>query len=285
MVLKQSTHRRAVVLDGHIPLNSPLHRWDPRTKLVGLMSLVFAFALVDKLSLLPFMIGITASLYGLSCLPLSFWCQRLRYPGVFLAAVIALLPFLSGETVWWQWGILCLRAEGSQLATIIAGRFLCILTVSLILIGTTPFLTIVKTLRTLGLPQVLTDMLLLTYRYLSEIEHDLNRMQQAMHLRGFQSQAHFQSPSPDQPSIQSEQRRIQHRLQHRDIGRWVSLVATLLIRSYEQSERVYQAMRLRGYGSATAAELQWDAPPDRWSWSALTSVVLMALSFAGLQIL
>lgn len=219
-----------LAIDQHVGLNSPLHRWDPRPKLVGLFALIFAFAMVESWILLPWMILITTSFYALSQLPLDYWLSRVRYPGMFLVMVIFFLPFLSGETVIWQWGILSLKQEGCMAALLISCRFLCILTLSLILLGTTPFLSLVKALRSLGLPATLSDMMLLTYRYLHDIGQDLHTMQRAMQLRGFQSErpgsgfswAHW--------------------------SRYASLVGTLLIRSYEQSERVYQAMRLRGYG-------------------------------------
>ena len=40
------------------------------------------------------------------------------------------------------------------------------------------------------------------------------------------------------------------KLSYRNLRVLASLVGTLLVRSYEQSQRVYQAMRLRGYGQS-----------------------------------
>jgi cobalt/nickel transport system permease protein len=225
-----------LAIDQHIGLNSPLHRWDPRPKLVGLLALIFAFAMVESWKLLPWMILVTTSFYALSQLPLHYWLSRVRYPGIFLVVVIFFLPFLSGETVIWQWGILSLKREGCMAALLISCRFLCILTLSFILLGTTPFLSMVKALRALGLPATLSDMMLLTYRYLHDIGQDLHTMQRAMQLRGFQSE------------------RKELRFSWTHWSRYASLVGTLLIRSYEQSERVYQAMRLRGYGRSPVAE-------------------------------
>lgn len=238
-------------IDEYAHLQSPIHAWQPRYKLIGLGALMFAVAMVETLWLVPVVMGLTALLYGLSRIPWGYWLQRLRYPSFFLLGVILVLPLMSGETVLWQWGPLTLRQEGCWAVVLIVGRFLSILTLSLLLFGTAPFLQTVKAMRSLGLPATLTDMLLLSYRYLYEIADQLLRMKQAMRLRGF-----GYAPT----------RRIPLLPQRRDLQVFASLAGTLLIRSYEQSERVYQAMRLRGYGQARSPLAERDRPRlDPWS--------------------
>jgi cobalt/nickel transport system permease protein len=218
-------------LDAYVHINSPLHRWRPKLKLVSLLALMFAFATVNQLILLPAMVGVTALLYGLSRLPLGFLCQRLSYPGLFILAVVVMLPLTAGDTVLWQWGWLSLRQEGIEAMVLVVCRFVSILTIGFILLGTTPFLTIIHTMRSLGLPVILADMTLLAYRYLYEIADTLATMQQAMGLRGF-----------------GHGKKGWFGLSPRLVQQLATLTGSLLIRSYEQSERVYKAMRLRGYG-------------------------------------
>ena len=224
-----------VNLDGYLRLESPVHRWTPHLKLAALSALMFAFATVQTLALAPLMLGSTLLLYGASRLPLRFLLQRLRYPGLFIAAVVLALPFASGHTVLWQWGLLSLKQEGLEAMGLVVCRFLSILTLGFILLGTTPFLSLVKAMRSLGLPPLLADMTLLSYRYLYDMADTLATMQQAMRLRGFG--------------------RIQRwgRLNSQVLKQMAALIGTLLIRSYERSERVYKAMRLRGYGQAKPA--------------------------------
>ncbi|MEQ8754194.1 MAG: cobalt ECF transporter T component CbiQ [Coleofasciculus sp. G1-WW12-02] len=213
-------------LDFYANLDSSIHRWEPRCKLIGLFSLIFAFSFVEHLSLLPGLLMVTLVYYRLSRLPLSFLRSRLRYPGFFLLTITLLLPFTVGSTVIVQIGILSLYKEGIVALALIATRFLCILTVSLILFGTAPFLSTVKAMRSLGLPAVLADMTLLTYRYIEQFGEDLIKMKRAMQLRGFRAT----------------------RLSRRNLNVLASLVGSLLVRSYNQSQQVYQAMILRGYG-------------------------------------
>jgi cobalt/nickel transport system permease protein len=63
--------------------------------------------------------------------------QRLSYPGLFILTLVLLLPFTVGDTVMGQWGWLALRQEGLQATLLIVGRFLSILTLGFVLLGTT----------------------------------------------------------------------------------------------------------------------------------------------------
>lgn len=213
-------------LDSYTHLDSLIHNWEPRCKLVALLALIFAFSFVRQLVLLPAMVLVTLVLYSLSRLPVSFVLSRLRYPGLFLAAIALLLPFSIGNTVICQLGFLAVRQEGLLALVLVVTRFLCILTVSLILFGTTPLLTNIRAMRSLGLPPLLADMILLSYRYIEQFAEELTKMKRAMQLRGFRAT----------------------KLNRRNLVVLASLVGTLLVRSYEQSEQVYKAMILRGYG-------------------------------------
>lgn len=216
------------LVDPYARLDSPVHRWPPRAKFISLFALMMAFALVSDVRLAPVMLLIAGGLFALARLPLGFLFGRLRYPGVFLLTLVLILPLMTGETVIARAGFVVVYAEGLTHMLLVVSRFIAILVVGLVLFGTTPFLTSVRTLRALGLPALLTDMLILTVRYLFDLADMLTRMQRAMRLRGFRAT----------------------RLNRHHIGSLAGLVVTLLVRSFEQAERVYQAMRLRGYGAA-----------------------------------
>ncbi|ESA35016.1 cobalt abc permease protein [Leptolyngbya sp. Heron Island J] len=250
-----------LTLDPYAALESPLHRWWPRAKLVGLGLLMLGFASVQQVQLVPICLLVTAGLYLLSGLPWSFLRSRLRYPGLFLLGMVIALPLLSGNTILWQWGPLAIRQEGLLAMGLIAGRFLSIVTLGMLLLGTTPLLTLMDTLVSLGLPSLLAEMALLAYRYLFDISDQLALLRQAMRLRGFQPTGSRQS--------------------------WQQLAAvtgTLLVRSYEQSERVYKAMRLRGYGHSrnSASQLRgWGRSSDI---AAIGLCATISLTLIGLQV-
>jgi len=250
-----------LLLDEYAHLDSPLHRWEPRCRFVAFIALIFAFSFVRDLRLLPAMFAASFALYAVSRLPVSFLLTRLRFPSFFLLMMAVLLPFLSGQTVIARLGPLALRQEGCLDLLLIVVRFVCILTAGLILFGTAPFLTTIKAMRALGLPPILADMTLFSYRYIYEIGDDLETMETAMGLRGFR----------------------ERRLGSRSLGVLASLAGSILVRSYEQSERVYKAMVLRGYGRPTRSRDEFQTRPR--DVIAFVAALLVATGFVAAEIL
>lgn len=206
---------------------SLLGRWEARLKVPALLLLVFSFAFVQDLYLLPVLVIFAGIIYSFSGLPLRHLMNRVRLPGFFLLAMAVILPFWSGQTVLWQLGPLALRQEGLLGLLLIAVKFISILTVVVALFGTTSLPQLTVALRTMGIPWLITDLLLFTYRYLYQLVYDLRRMRTAARLRGFTG-----------TSISG-------------LKPLAFIAGTMLIRSQEQSERVFQAMTLRGYGNSS----------------------------------
>ena len=253
-----------LILDRYAYLDSPLHRWQQGYKLVGLLSLIFAFAFIQNIWLLPIMVLITCVLFSLSQIPFSFLIKRLRYPSWFILAVIFLLPFVSGTTPILELGYLTIKEEGCWQALLVSVRFFCILTISLVMFGTAPFLSSIKAMRSLGLPRVIVDMTLLSYRYLEELGEMLTTMQRAMKLRGFQP----------------------NKFNRRNLEVFAQLTGSILIRSYDRSLRIYQAMILRGYGSQLTQKKPQKvkfAKSDSYSLLATIVAVAIAISLVATQ--
>ena len=257
-------------LDKYANLDSLIHSWHPRYKIIGISLLIFTFAFIKDISLLPAILGIAIIFYYISKLPLSFLVSRLHLPGFFLLGIIFLLPFLRGENVIWEWSFLQLRQEGTLLVLVIVCRFLSIFTLGLVMLGTTPFMTTIQAMRELGLSGVIGDMLILTYRYIYQIFVDFSHIQQAMQLRGY--------------TTKKQSNRKYHISIFRHISVLAAVTASLLLRSYEQSERVYAAMRLRGYGDLTTSIVKPNTIDDKWvkndflSLLALLGTVIIAVS-------
>jgi cobalt/nickel transport system permease protein len=215
-------------IDEYANLNSPFHRWDTRYKLVGLLVLVFTFSFIRDLRLLLAMLLLTVAMCIISRLPARFILKWLRFPSVIILVIVLTLPFLSGEKVIASLGPLALHQEGLLAALLIAIRFICIVTTGITLLGTTPLINSIKAMRALGLPLIMADMALLTFRYLHELGQDLSQMLTSMRLRGFR----------------------QHQLSPGGLRTLAWLSGSLLVRSYERSEWIYKAMILRGYGQS-----------------------------------
>ena len=176
-----------------------------------------------------------------------------------MVGLIVSFPFLvAGGTPLFTIGPVTIWQEGVVTALLVAVRFLCIITVSLVLFGTAPFLTSIKAMRALGLPLIMTDMILLTYRYLFEMSTTLNTTRTAIRMRGFQSDFSMNS-----------------------LNVLAALIGSLLVRSYEQADRVYHAMILRGYGHD--AGKRHDFVTQQRDWLLATAVVAIAILFVAAQ--
>ncbi|TVQ98165.1 MAG: cobalt ECF transporter T component CbiQ [Desulfovibrionales bacterium] len=225
----------------HSATDSPaapfVHRWDPRMKLIGLLLLAFTFSFVTNPRVLPVMIALTLVVVAVSRYPLNLLLRRLRYPSLVILGLIALLPFISGFTPLVEWGGLTITREGLQAAILVATRFFCIVTLAAVLLGTTPLLRTITAMQALGLPSIMADMTLLVIRYLEVLSADLRRMRIAMRLRGH-----------------AEQRRP-----WRNLPTLAWLTGSLILRGYERSQGVYNAMRLRGYGHAPIRQSEFTA--------------------------
>ena len=158
--------------------------------------------------------------------------SRLQVPGFFILIIVLILPFVAGSTVLFTLGPLTIYTEGVVAAVLLATRFICIITLTVVLFGTDTFLNAIRAMRALKFPDTLADITLLTYRYIFEIGNMFTQMRIAVRrLRGFRS---------NQFSLQL-------------VSVLASLLGNMLVRSYEQSDRVYKAMILRGYGFGTVS--------------------------------
>ncbi len=108
--------------------------------------------------------------------------------------------------------------------SILYRTFLCVSAV-LILVAVTPFDQIADQLRRLHVPGIFVTLFEITYRYIGALLEEASSMYTAYMLRS-----------------------LNHRgLQMKHMG---SFVGQLLIRSFDRAERVYGAMKCRGYASA-----------------------------------
>ncbi|MFC1950960.1 cobalt ECF transporter T component CbiQ [Chloroflexota bacterium] len=231
-------------IDEHGDLKSPIHRIDPRFKLIGFLAVIFAYAYVRDLRMLAAMAAFTIATYAVSKLPFSFWLKRMRYPSFFLIVLVIILILFSKGDVVASLGPMDFHKDGLLTALLIAVRFISILTLGMVLFGTAPFMRTIKAMRALYLPALLADMIMLTFRYLNELGDDLRRMRTAMKMRGFKNK----------------------RFSLRGLRTLAWMGGSLLAHSYERSDTVYKAMILRGYGNAPHPKHEFKSTAYDWGF-------------------
>jgi len=209
-----------------IPLykDSLLSRWDARLKIVSFSVLIFLSAAVRNIYPLIVLLLLNAILISLSRPSWKQIRKTFKAPLIFLAIMAPLLILSSGGNSLFSWGFITVYQKGLLLSGLITIKALCILTSFMCLFSTTPFKSSIHALHHLKLPHILCMIVLFTYRYIFLYLEELDKLLTAVRLRGFKLKNTGQN-----------------------IKTIPGIIVTLLIRSYEQSERVYAAMKLRGF--------------------------------------
>ena len=231
-----SGHVHALYLHGH----SPLHRLAPQVKILGAITLVFCFVATPRSAFWAFGVyaAVLVSLTFVARIPPSFALRRMAIEIPFLILAL-LLPILgSGERVdvlgmslseagmWDAWNILAKATLGLATAVILG--------------ATTQIPEILSGLDGLKMPSVVTAIAGFMVRYIDVIASDWSRMRVAMASRGHDPRWLAQ------------------------IGPLARTLGVMFIRTYERGERVYLAMRSRGYTGTMPASVIPATPPLQW---------------------
>lgn len=245
-------------LDRYRQGTSLVHRLDPRLKLLATLTFVLAVTSTPP-GAWP-ALGLAALLAVGAILaahiPLGEGLRRSAIALPFAGMVAISLPFTRAGQVIWSWHIagwnLGITDEGLILfATMVIKAWLSV-AVSGLLVATTRFSDLLKAMRAMHLPPVLTATISFMYRYLFVLVDEAMRLQSAREARSAGSG-----------------RTVWWRV--RVLG---GMIGSLFIRSYERSERIYGAMLSRGFAgeARTLTQLTWQA---RDSWAGLAWIATL----------
>lgn len=209
-------------LDTFSRRNSPVHRLDPRVKV--LLTLVFVVTVVsfDKYEisrLLPFFC-FPILVIALADLPVVYILKRLLVISPFVLMVSIFNPFLDRDILL-QIGPVSITGGWLSLISILL-RFVLTVGAALILIATTGFTAVCLALDKLGAPRMFTVQLLFLYRYIFVLIDEGARMSRARALRSFGSRG----------------------TGLKVFGR---LLGSLLLRTVDRAQRIHMAMQCRGF--------------------------------------
>jgi len=210
-------------IDRYANLDSPLHILEARTKLLAFTALIVAVLWIPAGNDFAFFayFFLTAILMGTSQIPLMYIVGR----------TLVILPFIVLASVAAPWkGI-------AGLSVLFLRSILCLMLL-IMLTNTTRFVELLRGLRKLGCPRILVLNLSFLYRYLFVLTEEVLRMRQARDCR-----------------------RVCRGPMRGELKLLGSMLGTLLIRSFERAERMYQAMLSRGY----SGEFQVLAP-RKFTW-------------------
>jgi cobalt/nickel transport system permease protein len=238
-------------IDRYSHIDSPLQRWDPRLKIFSLGAFIISVALLKTLPAALVALMIATVFLRLSNLPGHFVTHGMGGVIIFLLPFFLIMPFTyPGEDNLHFLG-LPFAWEGLRLATLIFIKAVAIVITSFAIFGSSRFDVSMIALQRLKCPKILTQMLLFTYRYTFTFLEEMKRMRISMSVRGF-------VPKTDGYTL-------------RTFG---NFVGTLLVRSFERTERVYKAMLSKGYQGEFHTLVTFQS--DYYDWFKSGLIIIMA---------
>jgi cobalt/nickel transport system permease protein len=204
--------------------NSWVHKLDPRVKIVITVVFSVVVALNNHLEvtvismILPFILVICAKLdFGKVML-------RLAIVNSFILFLWLFLPFTTpGETIY-SIGPLTIQREGIYQALLITLKSNSIILMVIALLATSQIFSLVHAMSHLWVPDKLVHLFFFCFRYIHVIHEEYHRLINAMKMRGFKPKTNMHT-----------------------YRAYSYLVGMLLIRSFNRSNRVLQAMKCRGF--------------------------------------
>jgi cobalt/nickel transport system permease protein len=207
------------------PQDSFIDRWDARWRLAALVLACGAVATLASPIVLACAFAVTLLLATCARVPRRWFLARLGLLLITLLPFLIILPLTvdRGGRSFELFGIR-LTIDGVVAAIALFCKALAIVTLALVLLAAAPLHVSLRAARHLGVPRLLVQLTLLSYRYVFLILDELNRIRIAVRVRGFRNRMNRHS--------------------YHTIGQ---VTGTLLVRGAERAERVAQAMRCRGF--------------------------------------
>ena len=188
--------------------------------------------------------------YQLSYIPVRTCFHKLRVVMPLVCAVGLLNPFYDRQILITIGSVGISGGVISMLTLMMKGVF-CLM-MSFLLVATTGITGICSALRQIHCPEVITTLLLLTYRYISLLLEEVSTMTTAYHLR-----------APGQKGIR--------------MSAWGSFLGQLVLRSMDRAQGLYESMMLRGFhGEFHSAVESKGSRADSAAVSVICSICVLA---------
>lgn len=224
-----------IVLGSYIPINSILHRLDPRMKLLMCIAYVILVFFVNSWETalwlgIILILGIVLSKVKLR----QYWQGIKPLFWIILITVVFQLLFSSGGHIYWRWGIMSITYDGLINSLIILYRFIVIILASTVLTVTTQTVQIadglawlMKPLAYLKVPvNQITLMISIALRFVPTIMDETGKIMKAQRSRG----------------MDFNQGKLFVRIHH-----LVPILIPLFVNSFKRAEELATAMEARGY--------------------------------------
>ncbi len=255
---------RDITIGQYYSAESPIHKMDPRTKILWVVLYMIALFVIDSIAAYIAITLMTAIVIAISKVPLKFIMRGLK-PIIFIVVFTAVLNLFmtKGEDVIFSKGIFTITKEGILLATKMAVRIvLLILGTSLLTLTTTPTVltggleVLLKPLKKIGVPvSVFVMMMSIALRFIPTLLDETDKIIKAQTSRG----ADFETGNPI-----------------KRIKAMLPILIPLFVSSFRRADELATAMESRCYNSDGERTSYRRFRFGKYDLYALLSVVIMA---------
>jgi cobalt ABC transporter, permease protein CbiQ len=224
-----SNIEHAIFTERHARSEGWLQRRDPRAKLVGFLMAIVAASLASSVVGLALLYAATLAAARASRVPFGFFVKRVWLGIPFFAGVVVVpaIFFVPGARVFdLALGPAHLAPSWNGLAgaVLFVSRVGVSVSLAVLMVLTTPWADVLKSLRALRTPQVFVLVLSMTYRYIFLFLHTANGI------------------------LLARKSRVVGRTSGGEQRRWITgTMGNLMSRAFKMSNDVYAAMLARGF--------------------------------------
>lgn len=256
--------------DHYQTLNSPIHRLDPRVKVVITVVFILSNALIPEGAWLAFAAAwlLVLAISQMARLSPKFLLTRSLVALPFALAAVTAIFSVAGNPIFslkiGPWLLTATDAGLVRFASIMLRSWISI-QAAIVLTATTQFPDLIHAFRHLKVPDILVSTVSFMYRYLFVLSDETLRL-----IRARESRSARLTPGGKSGGALLWRAKVAG-----------NMAGQLFLRSYERSERVYNAMLARGYHGTLLTLNPHVMRPRDWLWGALALSLILAIQLLG----
>ena len=233
---------------------SVVHRIDPRYRMVAATALSFVIAVSKNYPSLVLSVVMALALVCTARLDIRAVTKRVLVVWGFVLLMWAVLPLTYEGEILFRLGPLPVMRPGVDLAGQITFKSIAIILIYISLVATMPIATMGYALSRLCVPDKIVYLLLITYRYFFVLQQEYERLVRAVKMRGFRPKTNMHT-----------------------YRTYAYLLGMLFVRASARADRVYQAMKCRGFRGKFYTLVEYSAHPRNAIFMVLMTLFATAL--------
>jgi cobalt/nickel transport system permease protein len=240
--------------------SSVFHRLDPRVKFITLIPYIIVMALMQGIKYPALGLTVSALMVIITRINMKKLLNRLGAVNIFILFLWLFLPFSNPGHELFRVGPLTATSEGVLSALSITLKANAIVLATIALLGTTEVFSLAHALVHLKFPRKLVYLFFFFYRYISVLHDEYTRMRRALTIRAFQSKTNLHT-----------------------YRTYAYLVGMLIVRSFDHSQKIYNAMLCRGFTGKFPVMSHFKLKRSDVIVGLLISLITIAIGLASLR--